>query len=304
MSMCYDLHSHSTASDGTLSPEQLVRHAADCGVQVLALTDHDETAGLARAAASAAQVGVDLVPGIELSVTWSHKTLHIVGLHIDPANALLREGIARLREFREWRGEEIARRLEKRGIGGALDGARRHASGDILSRTHFARFLVDAGISKDVRHVFRHFLVQGKPGYVPGQWASLEEAVGWIRDAGGLAVIAHPARYKLSAGRRRLLYGEFRELGGEGLEVVSGSHGPDDIRNQGQFARQYGLAASVGSDYHGPGQAYMEPGRLAPLPPGCTPVWETDSWRAADARHRDAHAAPCPVVPELSPCRG
>ncbi|UCE89246.1 MAG: PHP domain-containing protein [Pseudomonadota bacterium] len=305
MTVCYDLHSHSTASDGTLEPEELVRHACACGVQVLALTDHDEIAGLAQAEAAAAQLQLGFVPGIELSVTWGHKTIHIVGLYVDSDSTPLQAGIERLRVFREWRGEEIARRLEERGISGALEGARRHAAGQILSRTHFARFLVDNGNGKDVRHVFRHFLVQGKPGYVPGQWASLEEAVGWIRAAGGLAVIAHPARYKLSATRRRLLYGEFRDLGGHALEVVSGSHGRDDIRQQGQHARQFGLSASAGSDYHGPGQAYLEPGRLASVPEGCTPIWLTDAWaQAAALCNADADGASAAGESGLVPCPG
>ena len=277
----YDLHCHSTASDGTLPPAAVVRRAASCGVDVLALTDHDETTGLAEAAAEARCTGVRFVPGIELSVTWSHQTVHVVGLGIDPGNPELAAGTARLRAFRDWRAGEIARRLAKHGIDGALEGARRHSQGAILSRTHFARFLVESGHAKDVRQVFRRFLVHGKPGYVPGEWASLETAVGWLTGAGGLAVIAHPARYLLSATRLRQLLGEFRELGGVGLEVVSGSHSPDDNQRMALLARQYGLLASAGSDFHGPENPWYELGRLPELPEGCRPVWQSVAWQQA-----------------------
>ncbi len=278
---CHDLHCHSTASDGTLAPAAVVRRAATRGVDVLALTDHDATAGLTEAAAEARRTGVRFVPGIELSVTWSHQTVHIVGLGIDPADADLAAGTARLRDFRDWRAAEIARRLAKHGIPGALEGARRFCKGAILSRTHFARFLVAQGQAKDVRQVFRRFLVKGKPGHVPGQWASLEEAVGWIRGAGGLAVIAHPARYRFSATRLRQLLGTFRELGGAGLEVVSGSHSHDDNLRMAHLARQFGLLASAGSDFHGPENAWYELGRLPALPEGCRPLWHSTAWQAA-----------------------
>ena len=277
----YDLHCHSTASDGTLSPSAVVRRAATRGVDVLALTDHDETAGLAEAAAEARRTGVRFVPGIELSVTWSHQTIHVVGLGIDPENPELLAGTARLRAFRDWRAGEIAARLAKHGIQGALEGARRHSKGAILSRTHFAHFLVETGHAKDVRQVFRRFLVHGKPGHVAGEWASLEEAVGWITGAGGLAVIAHPARYRLSATRLRQLLGAFRELGGIGLEVVSGSHSPDDNLRMALLARRFDLLASAGSDFHGPENPWYELGRLPELPPGCRPVWQSVAWQQA-----------------------
>ncbi len=276
MTLQYDLHSHSTASDGSLRPTELVQRAAAQGVDVLALTDHDTTAGLAEAQAAAQQAGIELVPGVELSVTWSHQTIHIVGLQIDPEDIALQAGIRRLGEFRQWRGEEIARRLGKAGIAGAYEGARAFAGGQILSRTHFARFLVESGHARDVRAVFKHFLVSGRPGHVPGEWAALEEAVGWICGAGGQAVLAHPARYRLSSSRRRQLIGEFRECGGRGIEVVSGSHGPQDVRVMARFAEDFDLYASCGSDYHGPQNAYMELGGLPPLPAECRPIWQ--SW--------------------------
>lgn len=275
----FDLHTHSTASDGSLDPTKLVQRAAACGIGVLALTDHDQTAGLAEAAGAAREVGIVFVPGIELSVTWSHQALHIVGLGIDPGCASLQAGIERISAFRHWRAEEIDRRLAKKGIHGALDGARGYARGAILSRTHFAHHLVAQGHARDLRQVFKHFLVRNKPGYVPGEWASLEDALAWIREAGGLAVIAHPARYKISATRLRQLLGEFRELGGVGLEVVSGSHSRDDIMSMANLSRRYQLAASAGSDYHGPENPYLDLGRLPTLPAECQPVWDHPDWR-------------------------
>jgi predicted metal-dependent phosphoesterase TrpH len=277
----YDLHCHSTASDGTLSPSALVERAAANGVDVLALTDHDQTAGLDEAARAARRAGIVLVPGVEVSVTWSHKVLHIVGLRIDPDYPPLAAGLARIRAEREGRAEEMGRRLAKHGIAGALEGARRLAAGGIVTRTHFARYLVERGHAADVPGVFKRFLVRGKPGYVAGAWATLEEAVDWITGSGGQAVIAHPARYTLSSGRLRQLFAEFRGLGGVGVEVVSGSHGPGDVEATAVRARQAGLLASVGSDFHGPGQAYVELGRNPPLPPGVTPIWSTWPARAA-----------------------
>jgi predicted metal-dependent phosphoesterase TrpH len=270
----FDLHSHSTASDGTLSPAQLVRRARAQGVDVLALTDHDVTAGVAEAREAAAAVGLRLVPGVEVSVTWNHVTVHIVGLNVDPENAVLQAGLAGLRDYREWRGTEIARRLSKHGIEGALEGARAYAGGQTLSRTHFARFLVANGHAKDMYKVFNKFLTHNRPGYVPGEWASLADAVAWIRGAGGQAVIAHPARYRISATRLRQLIGEFKDCGGEGLEVVSGSHSAGDARGMAQYAKRFELAASRGSDYHGPEHPWVELGRLSPLPAGCIPIWE------------------------------
>jgi len=284
MSILYDLHSHSTASDGTLSPAALVERARQQGVDVLALTDHDVTDGLDEARQAAHEAGLRLINGVEISVTWHGVTVHIVGLNFDPADARLQAGLARLREFRAWRGEEIARRLEKKGIPGALEGAQAFSNGQILSRTHFARFLVEQGHAKDMRKVFGKFLTHNRPGYVPGEWAALADAVSWIRDAGGQAVIAHPARYRLSATRLRALIEAFMDCGGEVLEVVSGSHSAGDVQGMAQYARRYGLLASQGSDYHGPEQSWLELGRMPPMPVGCTPVWTRwDSEQRASA---------------------
>lgn len=277
----YDLHTHSTASDGTLMPSELIHRAAAAGIDVLALTDHDETAGLEEAARTAAETGIEFIPGIELSVSWSHQTIHILGLQIDPASLALQAGTKQLRAFRHWRAEEIARRLDKKGISGSLQGARHYAKGEILSRTHFAHFLVEQGHARDLRQVFKRYLVRGKPGYVPGEWASLEQAMGWIHEAGGLAVIAHPARYRFSSTRLRQLIGEFREIGGLGMEVVSGSHSRDDVLHMANLCDQNGLAASAGSDYHGPENPYLDLGRLPRLPAGCQPVWTCNQWQTS-----------------------
>jgi predicted metal-dependent phosphoesterase TrpH len=280
MQSVYDLHAHTTASDGTMTPTALVEHAARCGIHVLAVTDHDVTAGLAEAKAAAATHAIDLVPGIEISVTWAHQTVHVVGLHIDPTCQVLQEGLRKLHEFRLWRAEEIARRLDKARIPGSLEAAKAYASGKIISRTHFARFLVAQGYAKNMKQVFKRYLVRNKPGYVPGQWAELAEALDWIRNAGGLAILAHPARYQISSQRLRQLLAEFRELGGEGLEVVSGSHSQGDTLRFAQLAEHFGFYASRGSDYHGPETAYADPATLAALPANCRPIWTHPQWPA------------------------
>jgi len=281
----YDLHTHTVYSDGALAPAELVARAAANGVQVLALTDHDVTDGVPEAQAAAQQAGITLVPGVEISVTWGAQTVHVVGLQIDITHPGLQAGLARLREFREWRAEEIGRRLAKAGIAGASEGARALAQRGLVSRTHFAQFLVASGHAADVRSVFKKYLVHGKPGYVPGQWAGLDEAIGWIRAAGGQAVLAHPARYKITATRLKKLLGEFRDAGGAAIEVVSGSHSRDDMFRFAQLARSFGLLASSGSDFHGPHNYYMDLGPMPPLPDGCTPVWQTWDTSVPATRH-------------------
>lgn len=288
MTIQYDLHSHSVASDGTLSAADLVGRARVAGVDVLALTDHDTTDGVAEARAAALRVGLILVPGVEVSVSWNGLTVHVVGLHVDPANETLERGLCGLRAFREWRAEEIGRRLEKAGVPGAHSGAKAYAQGRIIGRTHFAHYLVECGRAPSVRDVFRRYLVHNKPGYVPGQWASLEDALEWIHTAGGQAVIAHPARYRVTATKLGRLIGEFRECGGVGIEVVSGSHSPADVQRIGAVARSTGLLASRGSDYHGPENPWVELGRLSGLPADLPAVWDSDPWRAAQTRWRAA----------------
>lgn len=273
MNLKYDLHSHSTASDGSLSPQELVILAKSKGVDVLALTDHDNTAGLEEAGRAALQWDVKLVRGVEVSVTWNGVTVHVLGLGISPEAQELQSGLKKLREFRDWRGEEIGKRLEKAGILNAFAGAQQYASGTLISRTHFALYLVEKGFAKDVRDVFKRYLVHNKPGYVPGHWADLESALNWIRDAGGLSVIAHPARYKLTNNRIRKLLGEFKECGGDGLEVVSSSHTADECLTMAKHAKEFNLCASCGSDYHGPEHKWIELGRIQPLPDDCVPIW-------------------------------
>lgn len=270
-----DLHSHSTISDGTYTPTDLVRYAAAQGVEIMALTDHDDLGGLDEAHAAAEEAGVRLVNGVEISVTWNKRTIHIVGLRVDPAHQGLQEGLANIRAGRLTRAEAIAAELDKVGIKGSLEGARRYARERIISRTHFARFLVDHGHAKDVKAVFKHFLVKGKPGHVSHRWADMAEAIGWIKASGGIAVLAHPGRYDIGKMTLHALFAAFKEAGGEAVEVVSGSHTPDQYRLFAEFAREYNLLASVGSDYHGPTHNYFDMGRLPPLPPGCIPLWES-----------------------------
>lgn len=278
-----DLHSHSTVSDGTLAPAQLVAHAAALGVRVLALTDHDDMSGLAEAQEAAQQHGLALVNGVEVSATWNGATVHVVGLKVNPGYAPLVEGLASIRQGRYRRAESIAAGLEQAGIPGGLEGARRYAGRDIISRTHFARFLVERGYVKDIATVFKKYLTRGKPGYVEHRWASLEEAVGWVTGSGGVAVLAHPGRYGLGRVNLLRLLTEFRELGGCAIEVISGSHAPWQHRQFAQFAQQFGLLASVGSDYHGPGHNTIEMGRLPELHSGCVPVWQ--EWEEAVKLH-------------------
>ena len=280
MSKHYDLHAHSTASDGTLSPTRLMQRAHAAGVEVMALTDHDTLEGLHEAHTAARALGLGFVPGVEISVTWERVTVHIVGLGVDPESEVLGRGLAGLREFRDWRAEEIGRRLARHGIEGAFEGALAYSNGRLISRTHFARFLVEKCHAPDLRAVFRRFLVNGKPGFVAGQWAELEDAVRWIRQAGGQAVIAHPARYKVNRGKLRRLIGEFAEVGGEAIEVVSGSHSREDYFTIAAHAHDFGLLASAGSDYHGPEHPWIELGRLPELPRGCKAIWQ--EWPVSD----------------------
>lgn len=273
MSLQYDFHTHTRYSDGTLSPAQLVRAAAGAGVRALAITDHDVTDALAEAAPIAKDCGLQLVPGVEISATWSNKTIHVLGLGIDPAHSALQAGLARLRELRDARAEDMGARLAKHGIANALAGARALAAGPIISRTHFAHFLVKAGHVRELRQAFKQFLAKGKPGYVSQAWAGIDEAVSWIRAAGGRAVIAHPGRYDLGTTALGRLFEDFRAAGGEGIEVISGSHSRDDYHRFAHFAREFGFLASAGSDYHGPENVWLHLGQLPDFPSPCKPVW-------------------------------
>ncbi|MEC5397164.1 3',5'-nucleoside bisphosphate phosphatase [Uliginosibacterium sp. H1] len=269
-----DLHCHSTVSDGLLAPTEVVRRAVNNGVELLALTDHDELGGLAAARAEADAQDLRFLDGVEISVSWGDQTIHIVGLDVDPSDATLSAGLANVRSGRDARAQRIGEELERIGIHGALEGAQAYAGNPALvSRAHFARFMVATGVARDTASVFEHYLTPGKPGYVEHVWATLDEAVGWIHAAGGVAVIAHPGRYRLPEAEMTRFYDHFRDLGGEGIEVVSGAHSPSQVRDYARIARRYGFAASRASDFHGVGESPVDLGRASALPPDLEPIW-------------------------------
>jgi predicted metal-dependent phosphoesterase TrpH len=269
-----DLHCHSVISDGTLTPEALAERAKANGVQLWALTDHDEVGGQARAAAAAATMGLDFLTGVEISVSFLGQTVHIVGLGFVADNAQLRQGLQRTRGGRAQRAQDMAVDLARVGIAGTFEGALKYAGNpDLISRTHFARYMVETGVCKDTYEVFRKYLTEGKPGYVEHRWANLKDAVTWIKQAGGIAVVAHPARYKFSANEEFALFTEFKGLGGEGVEVVTGSHSAAEFVIYADLAIEFGLAASRGSDFHSPDESRTDLGALPNLPGQLTPVW-------------------------------
>ena len=273
MTIDIDLHCHSTVSDGALHPADVVKRAAERGVRVLALTDHDQLGGLAEAREAAREAGIRLVDGVEISVTWRGKTIHVVGLGIGAGVEALGRHLEEVRGGRLGRAKRMGEDLARAGVHGAFEGALRFAEDpDMISRTHFARHLVASGVVKDTKAAFTHYLVPGKPGYVPFEWAALDDAVRWIVEAGGQAVLAHPGRYELSAGALEDLVMEFKRAGGVGIEVVTGSHSPDQYILFGEMARKHGLLASRGSDFHGPGEG-GEFGTLPPLDSRLQPVW-------------------------------
>jgi predicted metal-dependent phosphoesterase TrpH len=270
-----DLHCHSVVSDGTLTPEALAERAKNNGVELWALTDHDEIGGQARAAAAAKACGMRYLHGVEISVTFLNKTVHIVGLGFDPENAALREGLEHTRGGRRLRAQEMSDGLARVGIRGAFEGALRYVGNpDLISRTHFARHLVETGVCKDTNEVFRKYLTEGKPGYVEHRWATLQDAVQWITQAQGMAIVAHPARYKFTANEEFALFTEFKGHGGRGVEVVTGSHSAAEYVSYAAVAQEFGLAASRGSDFHSPDESHTELGTLPYLPGALTPVWE------------------------------
>lgn len=270
-----DLHCHSVVSDGTLTPEVLAARAKANGVELWALTDHDEIGGQHRAAAAARQQGMAYLTGTEISVTFAQTTVHIVGLGFDPDDAALNAGLAATRGGREARAREMATQLAAAGIEGAFEGALQFVGNpDLISRTHFARFLVESKVCSDTYEVFRKYLTEGKPGYVPHRWASLGDAVRWITQAGGVAVIAHPARYRFTTIEEYAFFSEFKEHGGQGVEVVTGSHSPAEYLVYADMAKEFGLVASRGSDFHSPEESHTDLGTLPLLPGQLTPVWE------------------------------
>jgi predicted metal-dependent phosphoesterase TrpH len=270
----FDLHNHSRFSDGLLSPTQLIELAARTGVDAIALTDHDTTDGHEEAARAARKAGIEFVPGVEISVSWGDTTLHVVGLRVDPAARVLVDGLNSIREGRLGRARRIADALERLGFPGTYEAALALAENkDMLSRTHFARHLVEQGRVKNIQAAFDKYLATGKPAYVPHRWASLDDAVAWIRGSGGIAVLAHPGRYNLKPMMRHEMLSHFGRLGGEAIEVVTGSHRPEEYALWQREALANGFLASRGADYHGPGESPIEPGRLPPLHASLTPVW-------------------------------
>ena len=270
-----DLHCHSVVSDGTLTPEALAARAAANGVELWSLTDHDEVGGQQRAAAAARAHGLKYLTGTEISVSFAGETVHIIGLGFDADNEALRQGLRATRGGRGARAMEMSDQLATAGIKGAYEGALKYVGNpELISRTHFARYLVEVGACRDTGEVFRRFLTEGHPGFVPHRWAALKDAVRWITDAGGMAVIAHPARYRLSANEEYALFTEFKAHGGLGVEVVTGSHTAAEYITYGETAREFGLAASRGSDFHSPGESHTDLGQLPPLPATLLPVWD------------------------------
>ncbi len=269
-----DLHCHSVVSDGTLTPEELAPRAKTNGVELWALTDHDEVGGQERAAAAARQVGLPYLTGAEISVTFANVTVHIVGLGFDPTDRALVNGLRQTRGGREERARQMGVELARAGIPGAFEGAMKYVGNpDLISRSHFARYIVESGHCPDTNAVFRKYLAEGKPGFVPHRWASLGDAVKWITGAGGVAVIAHPARYKFTANEEFALFNEFRAHGGRGVEVVTGAHSQADYVKYAEFCSEFDLLASRGSDFHSPDESHTDLGKLPDLPGSVTPVW-------------------------------
>lgn len=270
-----DLHCHSVVSDGTLTPEALAARAKANGVELWALTDHDEIGGQHRAAAAARSHGMKYLTGTEISVTFADVTVHIVGLGFDPDDPRMVQGLLATRGGRGARAQEMSEQLAKVGIKGAYEGALKYVGNpELISRTHFARFLVETGVCKDTSEVFRRYLTEGKPGFVPHRWASLKDAVQWITRSGGVAVIAHPARYKFTPNEEYALFTEFKAHGGQAVEVVTGSHTAAEAVKYAETAREFGLAASRGSDFHSPDESHTDLGQLPYLPGELTPVWD------------------------------
>jgi predicted metal-dependent phosphoesterase TrpH len=270
-----DLHCHSVVSDGTLTPEELAVRAKANGVELWALTDHDEVGGQDRALAAAHANGMKYLTGTEISVTFADKTVHIVGLGFDAHDEPLKAGLYRTRGGRSERAQEMSQGLAKVGIHGAYEGALTYAGNpELISRTHFARFLVETGVCQDTHEVFRRFLTEGNPGFVPHRWASLKDAVQWIVQAKGMAIIAHPARYGFTPNEEFALFTEFKNHGGQGVEVVTGSHTPAEYVTYTDMAKEFDLFASRGSDFHSPTESRIDLGTLPWLPGQLTPVWE------------------------------
>jgi predicted metal-dependent phosphoesterase TrpH len=292
MSSQIDLHAHSSASDGALSPTDVVARAAERGVRALALTDHDTTDGLPAAQQIARLRGMVLVPGVEISVTWAGRTLHIVGLGFDAGNAPLQRGLASIRSIRQQRAWEMSRLLEQAGLEGAWEGVRTLAQGDLVGRAHYARLLVQRGLAKDASEAFRRYLSRGRLGYVEVQWAKLDEVVDWRHGAGGLAIVAHPLQYRYPRPFLRQMLAAFAAAGGDAIEVVTGGSTAEQVSAATAYAQRMDLAGSLGSDFHTPEQPWNDLGRIRPLPQGVMPIWERwpllpQSWPSIIAENSD-----------------
>ena len=274
MSLVYDLHTHTTASDGELPPEALIIKAKENGIDVIAITDHDTTAGIPQAAAEADKQNIKMLIGIELSVSWMDKNFHIVGLDIDPDNPALKESLNNTRDLREQRAVEIGRRLDKHGVSNAYNEARELAGLQTITRSHFARVLIEQGFAKDSREVFKKYLIHNKPGYVKTEWIEMETGLKLIKESGGVAILAHPLRYNITASWLRKFLTAFKAAGGEGIEVVTGSSSADEIKTTASFAKRFELTGSAGSDFHGFDNTWVKLGQLAPMPRSVMPVWE------------------------------
>ena len=273
-SLNVDLHCHSNISDGVLSPAEVAQRAKANGVDLWALTDHDELDGIPLARLAAAEIGLEYVTGLEISVTWAGQTVHIVGLNIDETNEQLSLGLKATRSGRQRRAREMAAQLDKAGIPNAYEGALKFVGNpDLISRTHFARYIIERGLCASLPEVFRHYLIEGKPGFIAHRWATLSQAVGWIRGAGGVAVVAHPGRYKFTKLESDEFFNAFKDLGGKAIEVITGSHTVDQYAIFAKVAQRYGFEASRGSDFHGPGESRVDLGSLPLFPPGLIPVW-------------------------------
>lgn len=269
-----DLHCHSVVSDGTLTPEELALRAHQNGVHLWSLTDHDVLGGQERARQAALNLGMDYLSGVEISISWMGQTVHIVGLGFDASNLILQDGLRATRDGREVRARQMAAQLQQIGIENSYEGALKFAGNpELIARTHFARYLVERQVCRDMDEVFRKYLVAGKPGYVSHRWASLDQAVEWITSAGGEAVIAHPGRYRLNTMQMDELYARFKDLGGAGIEVVTGSHSPDQYKTYAEVAKRYGFMASRGSDFHDPQESDIDLGHLPHLPEHLKPIW-------------------------------
>ena len=268
-----DLHMHSTVSDGVLSPTELVNLCHENNVQVMALTDHDTTEGLAEAKIAADKNNITLINGVEMSATWRKKVLHIIGLNIDPDNPDLKAALDELKQQRLNRAERIAKKLDGIGISGSLEGAKKFSNGGLITRPHFAQFLVEQGHAKDTQDAFKRYLGNNKKAYVSTEWPDMEKVIETIKNAGGLAVLAHPLRYKMTASWMRRLLTSFREAGGQGMEVVCGYYTPTEIETSIGYALKFDLMGSVGSDFHGHSQYSNKPGMIPPLSESVTPIW-------------------------------